>query len=666
MDSNEDTVKYINWLREVEDIPKLAVDPLAREVMRRYNGAVAWQHSEQVNGRSLRRVLKDCWEQMAGIPSCDARKRAEAMGVDITVNLTALKVGVATAYLNDSLTSGTAALPWTILPTPRPDISPKAKEELLSNLRDMLDVGAFGSGPEIIEAIRIGKQALRRREVEVAEKAASAMLTLMEDQCAEGGFHRALTSFLHYLAVYPYAVFVGPMLVKAPRLKWVGASPKLRDSIFPTFRAVSPFDFAYSSDSPDTQRGTCVFTRTLWTRKELINASTMDTYLRDNIKEVLEKADTDGNFNLHWLSKEPDASRDLDMWRSNVSPIEVLTHYGLFSGRELASYRFTGLEDTEYYHTEVAMIGGRVIQVRVVRDPRLAQRPIYTASFYKTGDRIAGDGIAQRLRDIERAYHASLTYLMRNAANASAPICEADYKRIAKYLGDDEIGTVVPGSMYMADTDVGNKEPALRFYSVPSNIPAYAQLMEMFMALADRITNIPAALHGEAVGSGAMRTFRGMSLLQGNATKALHAAVSNISNGVFSPLGQHLYTINMVYATDDSVKGDAHIITKGSEGLLQKEIEKQTAFELLQLMGTVGAQLGQSMNVAPVISWSLQKLMGSMGVPDEIIEQTMQPVPMQPQVPNGNPAGQGMGMAADVSGVPEGGVMPDEQVMAPV
>lgn len=646
--TSTDAVKYIKWLREIEDVSKVAVDPLAKEVMRRFNGAVAWQTTEQVNGKSLRSVLSECWEQMSGTPSCDARERADALGVDITVNLTALKVGVATAYLNDSLTSGTSQLPWTIMPTPRPDLSERSKNELLRALRDMLSEREFVNGRELVEVIRQGKLVLASREKDKAERCAKAMLSLMEDQCAEGGFSRAISSFVHNFAVYPYAVFTGPILTNAPRLQWSGNSLRLKNALFPTFRAISPWDFAYSSDSPDTQRGTCVFTRTLWTRKELLDASRMDSYLKDNVAEVLEKADADRSFNLNWLSQEPNASRDLDMWKSHVSPVEVLTHYGLFSGRELSAYKFSDLERDEYYHAEISMVGCRVIQVRVARDPRMAQRPIYTASFYRTGDKIAGDGIAQRLRDVERAYQASLAYLMRNAANASAPICEADYRRIAKYMGDDDIGSIVPGSMYLTDSDVGNNgQPAMRFFSVPSNIPAYAQLMEMFMALADRVTNIPAALHGEAVGSGAMRTFRGMSLLQGNATKALHAAVTNMANGVFSPLGQMLYNINMLYGVDSSIKGDALIVTKGAEGILQREIEKQTAMELLQVVGAVGAQLGQTMNMAPVVSWGIQKLLGGMGVPDEVLAQMATPV----GIPNGNPMPPTpAGVVADVSG----------------
>lgn len=634
----------INWLQEIEDIPSRAIDPLAEEVMRRFNGSVAWQSSEQVNGKPLRDVLRECWEQQNGVLSCSDQERARALGVDAVINITALKTGIANAYLTDALVSSNAQLPWVIQPTPRPDISPVSKDEILKVVRDQLMAGGITDPHALIEAVRHAKKFMARREMEKAEKSAQEMMLLMADQCVEGGFNRALTDFLQYFPVYPYAVFAGPYISRSTKLVWGKNKPRLSTEVFPTFRAISPFDFAYSPDSPDTQRGTCVFTRTLWTRKELVDAAKLKSYIQDVVLEVLEEADSSPDFNLNWLSRAPDSpQRDIHLWTSNVAPIEVLTHYGVMSGRELGKYGFTNLDSLEFYNCEISMVGYRVIQVKVKSDPRMSTRPIYTASFYRTGgDRIAGDGIAQRLRDIERAYHASLMYLLRNAANASAPMCEANYGRLKQHMADEDFGQVIPGLMYLADSDPTNvNTPALRFFSIPSNIPAYAQLMEMFMQLADRITNIPAALHGEAVGSGAMRTFRGMSMLQGNATRALHAAVNNLSNGVFVPLGELLYNTNMLYSSNPDIKGDSQIVTKGAQGLLQEEMNKQNAMEILSVVGSAGAQLASAggMNIAPVVAWGIKKLLGSMGVPDDVMAQMM----AMPPAPQQAPAGGGNG-----------------------
>lgn len=649
----------IRWLETIEDVPDKAIDPLSHAVMHRFNSAVAWQSAERINGKSLRTVLRECYDQINSIQSCDAQERAEALGVDVNVNLTALKSDIANAFLNDALTSSAnAELPWIIQPTPRPDISTPAKEKILMAVREGLTTGQFaGNAPLLIDAIRQMKLAAFEAEKEEAKKSAEAMMSLLADQCFEGGFYRALNDFIQAFCVYPFAVFAGPFITRAPRLAWGKTKPRVQTEVFPTFRAISPFDFAYSPDSPDTQRGTCVFTRTLWTRRELLDAMTLPGYVKDNVLAVLKDADSNINFPLQWLSHNPDsAGQSLSLWASNVRPVEVLTHHGLFSGRELQQYNFTGLTDTEYYNAQIAMINGRVIQVKVFSDPALQTRPIYTASFYRTGgDRIAGDGIAQRLRDVERAYIACLQYLMRNTSFASAPICEADYQRMRENLGEGELGRIIPGTMYLVEGGVANREPALRFTSIPANTAPFVQLMEYFMQLADKVTNIPAAMHGEAVGSGAMRTFRGMSLLQGNATKALSAATDNIAEGVFKPLGQSLYNINMLYSPDPDVKGDSQIVAKGSEGLLQKEMEKQSAMEILQIIGTAASGLGQMVNLGPVVSWSLQKLLSAMGVPDSISEQMQGATPAQGMAmnPDSNPDPGSMmdaGVQADISG----------------
>lgn len=660
MADNKDTIK---WLREVEDVPKRAVDPLADEVLHRFNGAVGWQTAEKVNGKPLRHVLLECWEQQNGLLSVEDAQRAKAVGVNAIINLTALKTGIAVAYLNEAMTSGSAELPWVIKPTPRPDISQDARQEILAAVKMQLFNNGFTDGIAMVEAIKQLKRLIARQEQEKAEKSAEEMTLLFQDQCAEGGFSRALSDFIQYFPVYPFAVFAGPIPVKAPRLVWGTRKPRMSSEVFPQFRAISPFDFAYTPDSPDTQRGTAVFTRTLWTRKQLIDAAKLPTFITANVLDVLKNADEGSAFDLDWLTHSPDAPAHgyINLWSSNVHPIEVLTHYGIFSGRELQSYGFTGLELSDYYNTEIVMAGYRVIQVKVMSDPKLQTRPIYTASFYKTGgDRIAGDGIAQRLRDIERAYMTCLRYLIRNAANASAPVCEADYKRVTKYMNEEELKHIVPGTMYLTDAGPLNS-PALKFFSIPSNMGDYTKLMELFMQLADRITNIPAQLHGEAVGSGAMRTFRGMSLLQGSATKAFHAAVENISEGVFEPLGERLYNLNMLYSSDISVKGDTQVIVKGAAGILQAELDRQNAAELLQIVGAVGAQLGGMVNIGPAISYAIIKLLGTYNLPDDVMEALKQPPPMMVAPAGGKNVGAGMNPNSNPNPAPmpgeEGGVL---------
>jgi hypothetical protein len=110
-----------------------------------------------------------------------------------------------------------------------------------------------------------------------------------------------------------------------------------------------------------------------------------------------------------------------------------------------------------------------------------------------------------------------------------------------------------------------------------------------------------------------------MANLQSNAVKSLQAAVGNIDETVFLPMGELLYGYNMLYEDDESIKGDSKVQAQGVMGLLAREMERNNALELLQLIGSVGAQLGDS--VTPLVNWALQKTMLAMRVPLELASQ---------------------------------------------
>jgi hypothetical protein len=453
-------------------------------------------------------------------------------------------------------------------------------------------------------------------------------------------------------------VLHGPIPARRPTLEWAGEKVRVQEGLFYEFRPVSVFDFWFSPDSPDTQRGAGVFIRQRWTRPRLLAAAKMKSYISQEIykllKEDLEKPD----FQFHWLSQSNPDQENYDPrrdWISGVGTVDALLHYGLFSGRELSQYGAKNLDSGQFYDATITVINGRVVQVFTAPNPTVAVRPVHTASFYKTKDRIPGAGIAQRLRDVERCYLANLGYLMRNAANSAEPYSEADYRRLNKFLTDEDLLNLVPGTMYLVDNDgLPNPSPAMRFYSAPSNLGAYQSLLEHFTELAHLATNIPAALHGTAVGTGANRTFRGAAMLQGNAIKAIQSAVGNIDQGVFGPCGELLFNYNMLYEDDEDIKGDCRIMAQGVQGILARELDRNNAMELLQLVGAAGAQLGEA---APrIFMWALKQVFTTMQVPEDLLAGlTGMPVGAPAGTePMGGPQAPGQMAPAVAPGVPNG------------
>lgn len=649
-----------DYASEIE-VPNDARDKLATVVARRFNDAVRWQSQERVGGVPLRMVLRQCYDQYHGILSPTEQKIIDDIGVDAHVNLSAMKAGVVQSYLAESLIQA-GQLPWTIQPTPVPDLSDSGELMVAQSVQQSVEQGFRGDLRSLVYSL---KSEAARKELEHAQDIADNMMKLITDQCAEGGWNRAMFGFINNFCVYPYAVLAGPIPTRRVRMQWSGETLRPKYETFYEFKSISPWDFWWSPDSPDTQRGTGIFIRQRWTRQQLLDAAKMTSYIGENIIKVLDDSNRNG-FRYHWISNNPEQTDSQVLsWRDNDTTIDILIHWGYFSGRELTKYGIPGLEDDEFYNAMVTMCGRHIIQVLVEKNPTLNKRPVFTASFYTTQDRIPGESIPQRLRDVERCYETCLRYLISNAYYGSAPITEADYARVSKYMSDEDIGRIIPGSMYFSDPELGNATPAFKYYSLPNNMAAFQNALVYFMDLADRVTNIPAALHGTAQGSGANRTFRGAAMLQSNAVKAIQSAVFNIDEFVYKPLGELLYNYNMIYSKDQTVKGDCKIMARGVTALLQKETDRQNSYEILQMVASAGQQLAALPNGAKIVQWALKNVFQNMGVPKELLKD--EGVQGQNQagqgIPGGIPGQQGQAeAAAGQGGQPDmGGQVPGSE-----
>ena len=648
-----------DYASEIE-VPNDARDKLATVVARRFNDAVRWQSQERVGGVPLRMVLRQCYDQYHGILSPTEQKIIDDIGVDAHVNLSAMKAGVVQSYLAESLIQA-GQLPWTIQPTPVPDLSDSGELMVAQSVQQSVEQGFRGDLRSLVYSL---KSEAARKELEHAQDIADNMMKLITDQCAEGGWNRAMFGFINNFCVYPYAVLAGPIPTRRVRMQWSGETLRPKYETFYEFKSISPWDFWWSPDSPDTQRGTGIFIRQRWTRQQLLDAAKMPSYIGENIIKVLDDANRN-DFRYHWISNNPEQTDSQVLsWRDNDTTIDILIHWGYFSGRELSKYGVPGLEDNEFYNAMVTMCGRHIIQVLVEKNPTLNKRPVFTASFYTTQDRIPGESIPQRLRDVERCYETCLRYLISNAYYGSAPITEADYARVSKYMSDEDIGRIIPGSMYFSDPELGNATPAFKYYSLPNNMAAFQNALIYFMDLADRVTNIPAALHGTAQGSGANRTFRGAAMLQSNAVKAIQSAVFNIDEFVYKPLGELLYNYNMIYSKDQTVKGDCKIMARGVTALLQKETDRQNSYEILQMVASAGQQLAALPNGAKIVQWALKNVFENMGVPKELLKdegvqgqnQAGQGIPGSIPQEGGQEAGQpGQGGQPDMGGQVPGG-----------
>lgn len=213
----------------------------------------------------------------------------------------------------------------------------------------------------------------------------------------------------------------------------------------------------------------------------------------------------------------------------------------------------------------------------------------------------------------------TVRHTITNAGFASAPMGEVDFKRVQQYYDDvADIRNPIPGTIIPANPDTisGSARPAFQFYDVPNHTAVFTNLQTYYLQLADNVSQIPAMLSGVPVGSGAMRTFRGMMQYQANSMRVIQSAFDNIDRDVLEPIGD--YYLDEGFRSGE-FKGDSRAIAFGLGGLLREELDAQKAGENLQLITQLAGSVPQY--VPPgALEWVIKELLGNSGIPETALD----------------------------------------------
>ena len=400
---------------------------------------------------------------------------------------------------------------------------------------------------------------------------------------------------------------------------WSGNTLKDKDEVVYAINRISPFDFFWSPDSTNAQDGSFVIIRKRYSRKQLVKMAKLKSYIQQNVIDALEHF-ADRSTNMNWLSDNPEQQNAIP-WDGKAS-LEVLKYYGSVKGEVLKEYGMTGLDDGEYYDCIIHTLGYFTLKVVINPNPNAHVRPVFVTSYEKTGNGIMGIGIAQKIRDVERAFHSCLRGMIKNMEYSSGPIGEVDFSRIQQWIDDDSVGDIEPYTINPVDPDpVGGGRPAYMFHSFPNNTAALSNVCQWFMSLADIVTQIPASIHGQPVGTGANRTFRGMSMLYGNALKGVQSGITNIDDDVVGPFATSLYMLNLKYNPNKEIKGDAKVIARGASGLMEKELKKNDMLEAAQIV----ASLAQTGRVNPeAIDKAVDRVLVALDLVDDDLDRAIE------------------------------------------
>jgi len=556
------------------------VDELATHVRRCFEAADEHRRSTGVEKEMLRglRAVKSVLDPE------DCELADPTNGTDIYLPIINLKHRGLRSWISDILANSEDA-PWTIKPTPLPELPPAAENAVVKLLAD--EVAKYGGTMDVPERAAFFKDVAQKHVDKVAATAAKRVEVKIKDLLTEGGWRHAFDSFLADLATHPGAILKGPVLTQTKALKWVGGtlSPVTVDKFF--VRRVSPFDVYPSPNSTTPNDGDFLIERARMSRDQLLGSAGMSGFDKMAVRKVISTY-PNGYNDASALDRERDSLEGTDNADQNESNKDqrysILIYNGLVPVSMLLDKGLDIDGDPQgSVEAEVWVCDNYVL--RAILNPHpLGDRRYYVTSFETIPGSFWGRSMPSLLRDVQRVANASARALVRNMAFSSGPIGEYD---IGRLVNETKIEELAPHRMYAVDNDKyinSVNAPAIRFTKVDSVSRELSGIIDHFMKLADDMSGIPAYVLGAPQVAGAGRTLGGLSLLMGNAAKGIKHVISNVDRYVTEPLIQNYYTLLMLLDDDQTLKVDVTVVARGSSGLLQRELQQARAVEVLQML----------------------------------------------------------------------------------
>ncbi|NML34526.1 portal protein [Paraburkholderia antibiotica] len=533
----------------------------------------------------IEQVMLQCTRQRNG--EYDPDDIPKLGGIDIYMNITGLKCRAAESWLKDVLVNA-ADQPWTIQPTPIPDLP----DSLMQQVEQMVmrEIIARGYPSMVLDQQRAKDlKAVAVSEMQrIAADACSRMSDKINDQMTEAGWKAVFEQWQSDIVTYPGGVLKGPVVRNRDSLQWNGSKLVVATQAVMVPERVSPLDFYPSPEATNPQDANNVIERMRMTKAKLYDCIGLPNFDENAIRMVIDEFDAGFR---DWLSSDGARARDEkhqgSLWHTSET-IDVLDFWGRVQGKLLREWGVK-VDDLEaQYECNVWLVGTYAIRALLNPDP-LGRRPYHVTSFNKKPGQFWGEGVPQLIRDVQRTANGAARSMVKNMAHAAGPMVEIDSDRLDESENDPE--KIHAWKVYFLKSSNSGSGPAVRYVVAPYIAGELQNIFNEQMQLADDLSGIPAYTYGNQNVGGGGQTMGGLSLLYGGALKGIKNVIINMDRDGIEPMIQQFWAFNMLYDPDPTIKADAKVVAKGAEGILQKEQAQARSIETLQTI-TPYAQAG--------------------------------------------------------------------------
>lgn len=562
---------------------------------RRHKEAVVWR-----NGASVHETMMRCLRMRHN--EYDPELARALDGIDVYMPLASMKMRAAQAWIRDTLANAEDK-PWTVEPTPVPELSDAGK--LAARQAFWLELQRSGLELQYLpphqaqERIKQLEDVVADIVLETAREACARMEKQIADQLEEGGWRDAFDAAIEDLTVFPAAVLKAPIVRRVQAPQWDGERLRIVARTKVRVERVSPFDLYPAPDATNPQDGSYLCERMPMTGKALSDCIGLPNFSERAIRAALtlhpggyvcgdavanERAQLEGVGGAGAWGASGASSTGHD------GTYDVVDFWGRVPGAVLLEWcQLEGLPPTTvfgeravdpdtYYEANVWLLGDLVLRSLLNPIPT-GQRPYQVASFSRLPGSFWGEGLGQILRDVQRQVNSAARRLVQNMAYASGPIAEINLDLLDE--SEDMPNLVRPYRVFY--TQGAGKGRAINMEKIPSVAAELNAVLQAYWRLADEVSGVPAyAYGGTAPATGAAATMGGLSLLYNSALRGIKQAIGNLDKQLIEPTIRAYYLLNMLLNPDASLKADATVVARGAKGIMAREMRQARTVETLQ------------------------------------------------------------------------------------
>lgn len=549
----------------------------------------------------------------------EQRAKMRAAGIDerIFAPITATKVRAAKAMLVDIFNSS-GEWPFTVDPTPDPDVPEQVVQEVVSDIGGELSkifgqleqMGVQQLSPQeevllqriVVQATQNRYDEIVNRKIAFARTRARRMERKVKDMMSEGGWIKAFNEYVDYICTYGTGIIIGPVPRVTPVNKCTQGkygTPKYSRvyKVIPTYEAVNPCDCYPAPDAKDVEDGPlCI--RVKYTANELwqyvthcprANGDKASGWMPQTVRALLDRYPRGG---LKIDSEPYDPIRRAAEKNGTEDPcdctLEGVRCFASVRGSDLIEFGVTQTNEGErikyenFYRVEAIVIGGFVVYCRVI-DDRLGL-PVSKGVFYELPGSWWGESVADKLCLVQSVMNNAVKALMQNMAVASGPMYWInDVSRLADKSPDGL--KFRPHKVFTFQTSMmGNAGAPMGVVSVPSNASELLAIWERMRLQSDDDSGIPAYTYGQSSGQGALRTASGLAIFTEAASRGMKMVISSTDRLVTRDQVQKTCNYILLYDRDLELKGDCEVHAAGVMGKILKAQQDQ---QRIQLFNTV-------------------------------------------------------------------------------